>query len=238
MEHNQHLNEILYLISTYYDDEKITTNDLAEIKNLANRVSEASFTPTKIDVIPITDKVAKKYLDKFNKYFYFHPQLTKKFRVKSTLFSESIQRREKIILRLIQNGTSLELAYLVGGQAFLIDCENDLLTLITDLNTLEKGFDDGFGQNLDTNLKYISNGNKIANTRKIMINYYGNFDELTVGDDYIYFLPAIIDDYADSNNHQFTFIMFFGEKIDLLSKIQITINDTYYDTFQLCPPNC
>ena len=249
MEHNQHLNEIKYLLRKYFKEENVNRQDLETIcsysRNISDDKYEEEFTNDKINVIPIDDAVAQDYLDKFNKYFFFHPTLSKTFRIQSTLFKNSIQKLENITLRLIDYNGSFELAYLIGGEAFLIDYKNDKLTLLTNLNTHEKNFDDGIGKDLDLNLKTISNNTKITNTRKIMINYYGNFDntsDFTLSDDtYIYFIPAIIDNHSDTNNHQFTLLMFFGDKTMITTNkppMKIKIEKVYYDTFQLCPPTC
>jgi hypothetical protein len=244
-EHNPYLNEIRYLIKKYCKEKKIKLTDFDEIRTVLTdeeqKPNKSIHSQKDIDIIPITDEVAKRYLDKFNKYFFFHPKLKKHFRIKSTLFNPSLLKFDKVILRLVERNNSFELAYLVNDEANWINCEKDQLEFIPDLSTLEKAFDDVMGEELDKHLRDISYGNKLTNTRKITINYYGNFDELSPADDlFIYLFPAIIDDSTDPNNHQLTFIMFFDEKIDLSNRADIkpSIDNTYYDTFQLCPPNC
>ncbi|MCL9804440.1 hypothetical protein NAT51_02835 [Flavobacterium amniphilum] len=254
MEHNQQLNEIAYLLKKYCYENDINTETgedltqldilLTEIKDSLPRINlefpEPFISTEKFDLrMPLKYEEAKRYMIKFKKHFALHPQLSKVFHIKSSLLEESIKNNEKVIFRLIQFDESFELAYLANGEPLRVDQELDRLETINDLSTLEDNFDKKIGKELDKNLHYLSNGENLNNTRKITINYYGNFDGKDFEDhEYVYLYPALIDNCSKDCNHQFTFIMFFGDKPSDSGKIESLSPDIYYDTFQLCPPNC
>lgn len=253
MEHNSRFNEITYLLKKYCINNRIDLGNVdgvedlfTEIKDSLPKVDIDTFemdSLNKINFNPLKYEDTKRYINKFNKYFSLHPQLTKKFKLNPLLWNESIKKNEKVVLRLVEYDGTLEFAYLVNGQAFLFDHTNSKLELIDNLSQLEENFDKGIGKKLDENLKYLSNGKSLINTRKISINYYGNLD----GSDFrncqtIHLFPAIVDDITKENNHQFTYIMYFESKSTLQTQTdnekESDLVNLYYDTFQLCPPNC
>lgn len=239
--HNQYLSEIFYILNLSQNKENKTQNPI-NIDELITKLGQIQNKSTNLfekDAIPIEDETALRYIEKFKKYFSLHPQLEKRFSINPSLFKESFQKHEKVILRLVMNDGVYGLAYKVNEKVYFIDGSNNTPTMLGNLTQNETEFDKEYGVHLDENLIYISNNEKTANTRKIMINYYGNFDHDIDSNLYINFIPAIIDDHSNPNNHQFTFIMYFGKKIDPSSRNEvITKDNVYYDTFQLCPPNC
>lgn len=249
--HNLHLNEIKYLIRKNYKKDIISPADfLNEVDSLLTTIrAEPGYADRTSPTKEITEETKKlspkqvislqkaiKYEENFNKYFSDHSQLNKEFSLKSILFEESIKNHENVVLRFIQINNDFELCYLVNGKTFLINTfggTNEQLRP-EEFNEYKVNFDKGFGKDLDSILEYITNGEKKDNTRKITIFFYGNFDNLPTEENYdIVFTPAIIDDHTDPNHCQFTLLMKYVDKDK-----KIIGDIVYYDTFQLCPPNC
>uniref|UniRef100_UPI00404A5907 hypothetical protein n=1 Tax=Flavobacterium sp. TaxID=239 RepID=UPI00404A5907 len=234
MAHNQHLNEIFYLIEKYDRDEKINHQDLKKIEKLVNDMTSGNHVPPEILSDKIPDLQAKGYVETFETYFSHHPRLNKGFVVKSTLFAPSISTQTDTILRLVTYNNEYEIVYEFENQFYLVDTTREVLNQITpaELQTYTNDFDASFGLELDANLSMLTKGRENHNTRIIVIPYAGNFDGMTPSENLdIYLFPGIINiPTREGTMDRYTFVMSF------LSDEIIGFTD-FYDTFELCPPN-
>lgn len=242
MEHNnQYLSEILYLIDKYVDEKKINNTDLEKIEKLIDEVRKRETTrSTTHNKIIIPEARAKRYNEKFNRFFKGNINIEKSFTVKSSLFKHSIDNQENIVLRLVEYKNNLALVYVSQNSMYLIKSNSDEGVKITldDFKKYKEAFDNGIGKHLDENLTNNTHNegleNLKSNTRKITIFYYGNLENFKAKKiSHITFIPSIIDENDNPNYHQFTLVMMY-----LDSDNNIINKEVYYDTFQLCPPNC
>lgn len=263
-QHNQYLNEILSLITRYHEDKKIQNGDLDKIDQLVSKLGDNPFNKRNNNnskfLIQTADTTSgginikvsdwfydrvydpEKYRTKFNDHFNKHPKLDKMFKVKSTFFNDSLapDPKKNIVLQLVEHNGEFQLAYLndAGGATLVNENATNLTKAqlgdaITDFNK------NGIGSDLDKNFR-INTGKIETNTRKITIPFKNNFDDpndFTLNNNtYITFLPGIIHDKTDPYYHQFTLLMFFDNNPIISKQIGISVNEIYYDTFQLCPP--
>ena len=88
MEHNQYLNEILYLIEKAYTTKNIDKNHLDYIHLFVNDLESNNKSLhavyKKMDDI-VTNKLANDYITLFTTHFSLHPAVTESFKIKSTL---------------------------------------------------------------------------------------------------------------------------------------------------------
>ena len=246
MEHNQYLNEILYLIDKAYTTKNIDKNHLEYIHLFVNDLESNNKSLhavyKKIDDI-VTNKLANDYITLFTTHFSLKPEVTESFKIKSTLFRDSISNQKDTVLQLVEDEGILQLVYLSNDNRYLIDCENQKLVLINEdkWNRVTNNFNQNLGKALDDNLYKLSNTILRDNTRKITIPYINNFNDLELDEnEYIHFYSSIVNNPYDKNHHRFTFVMGFGKKeehYNLRSPLNNT-NRNYFDTFQLCPPGC
>lgn len=245
MEHNQYLNEILYLIEKAYLTDDIDKHHLKQIEVLVKNISSSnkSFKPKyfNLPIVKIPNFIANEYIKIFDRNLSNNTKLKKIFSIKSTLLNESISNKKDTIIRFIEYNGSFELAYLIDNESFLIDCKNDKLIPITkdELNKYGSDFELNAGKVLDDTLYKLSNNTKKNNTRKITIPFAENFENFEIDDsEYIHFFSSIINNPNADYHNKFTFVMCFGKK-DEHYNLRLPMNNqsiNYYDTFQLCPP--
>jgi hypothetical protein len=244
MENNSRLNYIKTLIREGYADGKLTDTDLEEIKDFIDHLKSNKPNPTndmdKSTSSEIPQIKATNYNTNFNRHFSEDNQLNKTFQLESKLFDDALDNKESIVIRLVEVSETFRLVYINNNNHLLINNDGNGFDPMNseDYNQYKKDFDKGIGQKLDDNLEFMSNGYKKDNTRKLTMFHYGNFDDAVArGKDFkIKLKPAIIDDHSDPNYLQFTFVMELTTVIN--EKIVIISETKYYDTFQLCPPNC
>ena len=229
------------------DDELvIISNFIADLQRDKPESCKISETDNKGETNTISINVeiphlkAEKYKKSFKRHFYDDSQLMKAFELDSKLFNESLDNKENIVIRLVEVSKTFRLVYIHNNNPVLINVDGDGLDSMSsdDYNQFKNDFDKGIGQKLDKNLEFMSNGYKKDNTRKITMFHYGNFDDAVKNENNftITLIPAIIDDHSDPNYLQFTFVMKLTTVKD--GKNVLISETSYYDTFQLCPPNC
>ena len=170
MEHNQYLNEILYLIDKAYTTKNIDKNHLEYIHLFVNDLESNNKSLhavyKKIDDI-VTNKLANDYITLFTTHFSLKPEVTESFKIKSTLFRDSISNQKDTVLQLVEDEGILQLVYLSNDNRYLIDCENQKLVLINEdkWNRVTNNFNQNLGKALDDNLYKLSdNDNFIKKT--------------------------------------------------------------------------
>ncbi|WP_130733898.1 hypothetical protein [Flavobacterium sp. J27] len=253
MEYNQQLNEILYLIEKNYINNVLNNDHLSEIQKLSNSLvnkeNENSNFKNNINLLQDINfsplPKPKVYWDKFNRSFY-NTRLAKIFVIKSTLFENLIKNQKDITLRFVQIDKSFELALIIENKAYWIDNVNENLVEIDPQIELEKEpktlyknyiekFDNDLGNDLDYNFTILTGNKNVIDTRKVTIpfNVLSNYDFKE--ENYIVFIPGIIED-CNFNNNRLTLMMHFCKKINGRVHPDTTFQTTHYDTFQLCPP--
>lgn len=238
MEHNQHLNEIFYLITGSYADGSIKLENFEEIKNfLSSLENNEKINPLRAPYYPIPDADARMSIGKFVLSYLEHEKFNKKFSIEKFLLGNLTVNQQDVILWLVEVQGNFELVHYADPKNInLIDCQNQKIIPLCndDFDTYKNNFDNGLGLNSDQVFATLS-GKKNKNTRKITIPYIGNFDNTNYqNSDYINLIPAVGEDSKHPNYDQFTFVMYFGSKIGAAHQKAVT--QTYYDTFQLCPP--
>lgn len=243
MEHNEYLNEILFLIETGYSIGNIDNNDLIKINELIDNLSIKreslvfSYRSYKKLDDTIPNSLAGSYRQTFERKYSNEPIIKKSFKIKSTLLEKTLRINPNLdtVLKFIEYNNKFELAYIAGNEFFVIDCDNQKLIPIDTsekLKELTNAFYTNIWPKLNTDI--ISD-----NTRKISIPFEKNFDDLKIDEDtFIHLYSSVINNPLDSNNNRFTFIMCFGkeEEHEKLRYPNNNLTTSYYDTFQLCPP--
>lgn len=259
MEHNQYLNEILYLIDKNYSEEKINKEDLNKIELLLSHIKNNN---KGLD-FNLKKELFKQYI--YYKYLSKDEQIDKliydnyiqnlrdsldakifgkKFAYSITAFTDFIKDKKDIKIHLIEiEFGNLELAFEIDSKYYTYS-DNTLNIINNDNdNSIFKGYVSNFNKNLgkvlDSNLEVLSNSKFKYNTRNILIDYATNFKEIIgyLEDNQIKHLVlecGIVTKRMKYEN-RFTLMMHFINNDNKILK-KIEGKEYYFDTFQLCPP--